>query len=103
VGLPDAAAVKVAADRGSTTRLVGCAVTAAGVPTVRAAAAVGVEPWLLVKTARYSLRSVASVAFATDSVSVVAPPSAVSLDQVCPPSVETCHCTVGSACPCRRR
>ena len=35
------------------------------------------------------------------SVVVVAPASTVSLDQVSPPFVDTCHCTVGAGSPHR--
>ena len=52
-------------------------------------------PALLVKTARYSLPFMAEVAV-NESVVAVAP---LTSENVVPPSVLTCHCTVGDGVP----
>ena len=65
--------------------------------TVSVAALLVAEPAELVNTARYSLPFSASVVLATVSVPDVAPRDRVV--NVVPPSVETCHCTVGVGVP----
>src|SRR6185437_3984516 len=53
-------------------------------------------PALLVKTARYSLLFWLACTLVSVSVVLVAPPMSV---KVPPPSVLTCHCTVGAGVP----
>ena len=64
--------------------------------TVSVAALLVAVPAELVNTASYLLPLSASVVLATVSVSDVAPVIGVN---VAPPSVETCHCTVGVGVP----
>ena len=64
--------------------------------TVRMAAVVVALPALLVKTASYSSPFMAVVTLDSVSVVLVAPLMAL---QVRPPSVLTCHCTVGVGLP----
>ena len=97
VGVPLAAAVKVTGLPAVTVWLVGWVVTTGAT----AAVTVSVAGWLvalpatLVKTASYSLPS--SVALVV-KVSVVAVAPVMSA-KVTPPSVLTCHCTVGVGVP----
>ncbi len=90
LGLPEAAAVKLALVPLQAVVFVGSVVTTGGVLTVSVAAVVFVEPQTSVKTARYWLLLSAPVAV-NESVVEVAPGTLLN---VVPPSVETCHCTV---------
>ncbi len=67
--------------------------------TVSVAAELVAEPYELVKTARYSRPLSVVVVFATVNVAVVFPASVVSLVNVAPPFVDTCHETVGAGEP----
>jgi hypothetical protein len=84
-----------------TVTLVGCVVTTGAVLllTVSVAAFEVAVPTLLVNTARYWLPDSAAVVDATVNVPVVLPASVVSSVNVAPPSVDTCHCTVGAGLP----
>ena len=94
--VPLAAARKVAVRPAFTDWLAGCVVTADGMVTFSVAAFVVAVPGPLVKIARYLLPlsplTVAGVVY----VVVVAP---VTVVQVVPPSVDTCHWTVGEGVP----
>src|SRR5213594_3519011 len=93
VGAPVAAAVKVAVWPAFTVWFTGCVVMVGGVGefTVSVAAVVVADPAELVNTARYLLPLCDKVV-AKLSVVEVAPER---LLKVTPPSVLTCHCTVG--------
>ena len=97
VGVPLAAAVKVTGVPAVIVWLVGSVVTtgATAAVTVSVAGALVMLPALFVKTASYSLP--VSVALVVKvSVGEVAP---VMSAKVTPPSVLTCHCTVGVGVP----
>jgi len=95
----EAAAVNVAVAPAVTVALAGCVVIAGaaeqGAIDVSVAALESVEPAAFVNTARYSLPLLAELAV-TVSESVVFPLSVVSLLNVEPPFVDTCHCTAGA-------
>ncbi len=94
-GSPEAAAVNVAGFGAVTVWLVGLVVTVGTVLTVSVAAVEVAEPAVFVNTARYLFPFWAPLVGDTVSVPVVLPASVVSFVNVVPPSVETCHCTVG--------
>src|SRR5271165_6696993 len=99
---PVAFTVNVAASFTLTVTGFGCISTLGGaVPavTVSVAGAVVALPTLLLKTARYSRPLSATVVFATVSTSDLLPESVVSLLQLLPKFVETCHCTLGLGLP----
>jgi hypothetical protein len=96
VGVPEAAAVNVALPPAVTVWLVGCVVIAGATSTVSVAAVVVADPCELVNTARYSLPFSEPVVVAIVSVADVA---LETLLNVAPPSVDTCHCTVGVGLP----
>ena len=95
VGLPEAAAVKLAVEPALTVTFTGLVVITGPAVTVRVAAVVVALPTVLVKTARYSLPVWPTAAV---KLSVVAVAPAMLLN-VAPPSVDTCHCTVGAGLP----
>ncbi len=94
-GLPEAAAVKLAVVPAQTVVFDGFVVTLGGVVTVSVAAVDVAVPQTLVKTARYWCPSSVG-AVVNEYVVEVAPPMLLN---VTPPSVETCHCTVGLGLP----
>ena len=99
VGLPLAAAVKVAVWPAVTVWLAGWAVIEGAnwaVVTVRVAALVVAVPTLLVNTAWYSSPFWAVVVLLRVRVVLVAPGMSLKVE---PPSVLTCHCTVGVGLP----
>ena len=96
VGLPLAAAVKVAVCPAVTVWLTGLVVTTGTVLTVSVAAVLVAVPRLLVKTARYWLPFWVVVTLVRVSAVLVAPEM---LANVLPPLVLTCHCTVGLGSP----
>jgi hypothetical protein len=98
VGLPEAAAVQVTVcpTRAGCGEQPGCVVTAGTVLTVSVAAVVVAVPPELVNTARYWLPDSDRLVGDTVSVVEVAPETLVN---VVPPSVDTCHCTVGVGVP----
>src|SRR5271166_4710107 len=99
VGLPLAAAVKVAVWPAVTVWLAGWVVTEGAnwaVLTVRVAALVVAVPTLLVNTARYSSPFWAVVVLLRVRVVLVAPVMSLKVE---PLSVLTCHCTVGVGLP----
>ena len=96
VGFPVAAAVKVAVLPATTDWLTGFVVTVGAKFTVNVAAVVVAEPPGFVNTARYLKPFCPAVTLASVKVVVVAPET---LENVAPPSVETCHCTVGVGDP----
>jgi hypothetical protein len=98
-GVPEAAAVNEAGEPALTVTLDGCVVTTGALVTVSVAAFELAVPTLLVNTARYWLPVCDTVAAATVNVPVVLPASVVSLVNVAPPSVDTCHWTVGVGLP----
>jgi hypothetical protein len=90
-GLPFAAALNDAVEPAQDVALVGLAMIGGGEATVSVAAVVVAAPQPLVKTARNFL-PLSPDAVVKLYVVVVAP---AMLPNVAPPSVETCHCTVG--------
>jgi hypothetical protein len=96
VGLPLAAAVKVAVAPDVTLLLTGLLVTVGAKSTVNVAAVVVAELTLFVNMARYWLPFCPAVTATTDNVAEVAPEIFVN---VVPPFVLTCHCTLGVGVP----
>jgi hypothetical protein len=96
VGLPLAAAVKVAVAPEVRLLLTGFVVIAGAKSTVSVAAVLVAELTLFVNTARYWLPFCPAVTATTDNVAEVAPEIFVN---VVPPFVLTCHCTVGVGDP----
>jgi hypothetical protein len=94
-GVPLAAALKETLLPAQTVWLEGFVVTAGATFTVSVAAVVVAVPQVLVKTARYRYPSWAS-ATVKESVVEVAPGTSL---KVAPPSVLTCHWTVGAGLP----
>ncbi len=90
-----AAAVNVAVAPAQRVWVSGLVVTDGRVSTVRVAAVVVAVEQTLVKTARYCL-VLSAATVANESVVEVAPGMLLN---VVPPSVETCHCTVGLGLP----
>src|SRR5947207_1566752 len=95
-GLPLAAAVKVAVLPAWSEGRRGGVVIVGGGLTVSVAALVVALPTLLVKTASYWLPFMPAVTLLSVKVVEVAP---LTLFQVLPPLVLTCHCTVGAGLP----
>jgi hypothetical protein len=98
-GLPVADAVKVTLPPAVTVCAPQVDVDTGTVSTVSVAAVDVAVPTELVNTARYSLPDSDAVVLATVSVPVALPASLVSLLQVLPPLVDTCHCTVAVGSP----
>jgi hypothetical protein len=96
VGFPLAAAVKVAIAPDATVASVGLVVIVGGNCTVSVAAVLVAVLTLFVNTARYRLPFCDEVSDVSDSVVEVAPETFVN---VVPPSMLTCHCTVGVGVP----
>jgi len=96
VGLPDAAAVKVALAPAVTVSLAGWALTVGAYWTISVAALELADPALFVKTARYSLAFCVAVTVEIVYVADVAP---LMFAQVQPPLLESCHCTDGVGLP----
>src|SRR5687767_5492235 len=90
-GEPVAAAVKVAMTPSQIVLSFGFVVTAGGTSTVSVAAVVVAVLHVFVKTARYCLPLSAVTAVKLEEV-LVAPPMSLKFS---PPSIDTCHCTVG--------
>ena len=95
VGVPDAAAVKVAVAPADTIWFDGLVVTAGAAVTVSVAALVVEEPWLLVKTAR-NCQPFCDATVLKVRVVLVAP---AMFAKVAPPLLESCHWTVGVGLP----
>ena len=95
VGVPVAAAVKLADWPCTTATSAGEAVTVGGESTVRVAADVVTDPMELATTARYSFPLSPAVVVSV-RVPEVAP---TTLVKVVPPSVETCHWMSGDGLP----
>ena len=94
VGVPLAAAVKVAVEPAAALTLTGLVVIAGAAVTVNVAAVVVAEPTLFVNTARYWLPFCVADTV-KDNVVEVAPAIFVKVT----PSVLCCHCTVGVGVP----
>src|SRR5687767_8288772 len=94
-GEPLAAAVKVASAPSHTVLLLGFVVTPGAAPSGSVAAVVAAVLHTLVKTARYCLPLSAATVVKLYVV-FVAPPISLKFN---PPSVESCHCTVGAGEP----
>lgn len=95
VGVPEAAALKLTVAPLLTLTLAGLVVTWGPVSTMSTAAPLVTVPTELVKTASYSLPLSEEVVVMA-RVSDVAPGTG---DQLVPPLVDTCHCTVGLGLP----
>src|ERR1700736_6488152 len=94
-GCPPAVTVNVAVDPAQIVCVAGFPVTTGGVFTVSVAALLLATPQELVKTARYCL-PLSAATVEKVYVAFVAPPT---FAKVVPPSVDTCHCTVGAGVP----